>query len=113
MARLTKQERATLKQLSERAKAEDDADAEYELTVETANGHRVTLKGDKARRYAAKHQLDLDDEPDDEPDDDASDELDDDEDDDEQEPAKRSKRTPAKLPPDPPAGGEGGYFRRR
>lgn len=109
MARLTKQERATLKELSERAKAEDDADAAYELTVETASGHKVKLTGEKARRYAAKHGLELDD---DEDTDDETDELEDDEELEDEDEGRGKRRAP-KLKPDAKAGGDGGYLRRR
>lgn len=114
MARLTKQERATLDELSKRAKAEDDDDASYSITVETANGHKVKLTGADARKYARKHGLELDDD-DQDPDDEENveDVLEDEADARDDEPAaKRTKKT-TPLPPDPAPGGDDGYFRRR
>jgi hypothetical protein len=86
MARLTKEERATLDALAARAKAEDDDDAAAEIVVENAAGHKVHLTGAKARAYMRKHGLDdLDD------DGDAGDDEDD-------------------LPDDPPAKKKESYF---
>lgn len=62
MARMSAAERAQLKTLSDRAKAEADEDEGLELKVTLENGQSVTLTGQKARNYARKHGLDLDEE---------------------------------------------------
>jgi hypothetical protein len=63
-ARLTAEERASLKALSDRAAAEDDEDSGLEIWAEK-DGHRALLKGADARRYRSRFGLDDDDEPDD------------------------------------------------
>lgn len=61
MARLTQQERALLKELGERAKAEDTEDAEYEVHVRNDAGHTISLKGARGRAFMAKHFPGIDD----------------------------------------------------
>lgn len=62
MARLTKQERDLLAQLSEKAKAEDEEDSAYEVWVKNERGHQVQLTGAKARKFMAQFGLDDDEE---------------------------------------------------
>lgn len=90
MARLTDEERAQLKALQDRAKAEDDEDREFKVRARNAKGIEVEYSGSAARRFLARHGFE-DDEPEDEGDEDE----------------------PEDEEPDPaPAGGEG-YFRKR
>ena len=65
MARLTAAERQSLKDLTDRAEAEDEANAADELWVRTKDGNEVKLTGAKAAAYRRKHQLEADDEPED------------------------------------------------
>lgn len=62
--RLTAAERKTLQELTDRAQADADADDGYELTVKLDDGRSVTLAGAKARAFARKHGLDVDDDDD-------------------------------------------------
>lgn len=50
---MTKEERDQLTALSEKAKAEDEADANYEIWVKKGD-HEVKLTGAKARAFATK-----------------------------------------------------------
>jgi hypothetical protein len=70
---LTKKERDLLAALSEKAKAEEEAEAGYELWIKTMDGNETKLTGAKAKAYARKHGLE-DDEPEDEDDEDGDDE---------------------------------------
>lgn len=58
---MTKEERDQLAALSEKAKAEEEADATYELRVKKGD-HEVTLTGAKARAFARKFGIEDDDE---------------------------------------------------
>jgi hypothetical protein len=58
---LTKAEREQLQALSDKAKAEEEADKDYELWVEKGD-HRVKLTGAKARAFARKMGVDDDEE---------------------------------------------------
>jgi hypothetical protein len=58
---MTKEERAQLEALSERAKTEDAADSEFSIEVSNDKGHKITLRGAQARKYAAKFGIDDDD----------------------------------------------------
>lgn len=60
MARLTKQERDLLAQLSDKAKAEDDEDNSYEVWVKNDKGHEVKLTGAKARKFMSQFGVDDD-----------------------------------------------------
>jgi hypothetical protein len=57
---MTKEERETLQALSDKAKAEEEADATYELRVKKGD-HEVTLTGAKARAFARKFGIEDDD----------------------------------------------------
>lgn len=57
---MTKEERDQLEALSAKAKAEDEADANYELWVKKGD-HEVKLTGAKARAYARKFGIEDDD----------------------------------------------------
>lgn len=57
MARMTKDERAQLDALKEKADAEEAADASTEVWVKNAAGHEVKLTGSKARKFLSQFGL--------------------------------------------------------
>lgn len=65
MARLTKQERETLAQLSDKAKAEEEEDSGYEVWVKNEKGHQVQLTGARARKFMSQFGIDDGDEEED------------------------------------------------
>lgn len=92
MGRLTKQERDLLNELSAKAKAEDDEDAEYEVWVKNDKGHQVKLTGAKARKFMSQFGVD---------------------DDEQEETEEVEEETEEELPKDKKPGGNEGYFKRR
>lgn len=60
MARLTKQERDLLAQLSDKAKAEEEEDSGYEVWVKNDKGHQVQLTGARARKFMSQFGIDDD-----------------------------------------------------
>lgn len=62
MARLTDEERAQHKALSDRLKAEEDADNAAVVEIKNDKGHTVILRGADAQRYRKRMGLDDDDE---------------------------------------------------
>ncbi len=89
MARLTKQERDLLAQLSDKAKAEQEADSSYEVWVKNERGHEVKLTGSKARRFMSQFGVDEDDD------------------------APEQESEEAEEEPDPAPAGDAGYFKKR
>jgi hypothetical protein len=59
---MTKEERDTLAALSEKAKAEEEAEKGYELWVKKGD-HEVKLTGAKARAFAQEFGIEKSDEP--------------------------------------------------
>lgn len=77
MSRMTPEERAALKELSDRAKAEEDADSQFVVRARNAKGIEVEYTGAEARAFLKRHGFE-EDEPE-QPegdDDDAEDEAD-------------------------------------
>lgn len=58
MPRMTAEERATLAQLADRQKAEDEADSGLEVWARNDKGHEVKLTGTRARKFLASFGLD-------------------------------------------------------